>query len=272
MRGLGIPLALLTLLGTLAAAAAQDAPANAPAMVNPNPLSSLSLDSLTATRALPLFTPSRTPPAPPPEVQVEEPEPVAEQVDPEQPPPSVQLIGIVLTDATQTVLLRDPASNEVHRLTDGGDLQGWAVKIIDSRSVELRSGERVQGLKMFETFSPQAEPQAQPPYDESRPPLPPPPGGRLTPSPRSPLAEPPPMDSQGVSPDADAPPPDAPPSDAQDSAPGGDAQSPDSLDVPSDSEAPPPEESPPVDFAPKRGNAPIPEEGSLSPDSNGNNQ
>src|SRR5689334_11965223 len=97
-----------------------EAPSGDPSLVNPNPLSGLTLESLEATRSAPLFTPSRTAPAveaPP----VEE-ETVAQPVETtptEEPPPQLSLIGIILTDTTQLALLRDPSTNEVHRLASG---------------------------------------------------------------------------------------------------------------------------------------------------------
>lgn len=152
MRGTPLLLALLS-LPALCVAYAQDV-AEAPAELrNPNPLSGLALESLEATRSLPLFTPSRTAPSVEEPVAEVEPEPVEEVVEPEQGPPPLQLVGIVMTGESGTALLLDPGSNEVHRLATGEEYEGWSVKIVDSRSVELRSGDRVQGLKMFETFT-----------------------------------------------------------------------------------------------------------------------
>ncbi len=152
MRGSPFPLALLVLLGTLHLSLAQEAVEQPPPALNPNPLSGLDLESLTATRSLPLFTPSRTAPPTVEEAVEAEVAPIEPPVGPEQPPPSVQLVGIVLTESTETALLLDPTSNEVHRLTSGEEYDGWLLKIVDARSVELRSGDRVEGLKMFESF------------------------------------------------------------------------------------------------------------------------
>ena len=123
------------------------------AAVNPNPLSGLALESLSATLSAPLFTPSRTGPIveAPVEAVVEAPPPPPE-VAPEQPPPSLQLVGIVMTDAEKTALLKDAGTNEIHRLNTGDDYEGWSLTIVDGRSVEFRSGDRVEALKMFESF------------------------------------------------------------------------------------------------------------------------
>jgi len=153
MRAPTLTLGLLLPLTVLGSSFAQDAAEIPPGSVNPNPLSSLQLEDLTATRSFPLFTPSRTAPVVAETVPEAEPAAIEEPVvDPEQPPPPLQLVGIVLTDATQTALLLDSASQEVHRLSTGDEYEGWSLTIIDSRSVEFRSGDRVEGLKMFESF------------------------------------------------------------------------------------------------------------------------
>ena len=237
MRGSQFTLALLALAAALQFASAQEAepaaeaePAGeAPAatLVNPNPLSSLNLEGLEATRSLPLFTPSRT--APMVEAPVEEEvvaAPVEPQVEPEAPPPDLQLVGIVLADSFQTALLRNPSTGEVLRLNSGDEFEDWALKIVDARSVELRKGDQVQGLKMFETFP--APPFAGGMAGEQ-------PGEMLDPD-----GNPIPQDvyapeETGAS-DPDAPPP----------------------EMPSD-------EIPPEEFPPELGGAPIPEEGAPAP-------
>ena len=130
-----------------------------PLPANANPLSALDLDSLTATRELPLFTPSRTPAV----VEAEpdfEPEPAfeaeLEETDPE--PPPLELIGIVVTDAEQVVLLLDQSNGEVQRIRPGDDFQGWTVSIIDSRTVELQSEGSSQTLTMFTGTGEEAAP------------------------------------------------------------------------------------------------------------------
>jgi general secretion pathway protein N len=248
MRRSTIPFAALLLLGALQLAPAQDAPdalpADAPAeppaaLVNPNPLSGLNLDSLSATRDLPLFTPSRTAPmaeAPvePEIVPVEEP-----VVEPEQGPPPVQLVGIVLSEDSEIALLLDTMNNEVHRLSSGEEYEGWALKIVDARSVELRSGDRVEGLKMFESFD--------------------------TPSPVDMIPTDIPMDA--LPPDFEQlPDPNAVPTEADLQA------APEGMPLPDptgslDAGIPPIEEQlPPVEFDPALGEAPIPDEGALAPD------
>jgi hypothetical protein len=117
---------------------------------NLNPFSTLTLDALAATRGAPLFTPSRKPP----EVAAEAPPPPPAEPEPPAPPepPQLQLIGVVMTNSQQVALLSDPAGGEVHRLKPGEDYQGWTVKIIDPRTVELENGDQKQTLTMFSDF------------------------------------------------------------------------------------------------------------------------
>jgi general secretion pathway protein N len=162
---------LLVLSANLAVAAAQDAPAEeaaaeaaapppagadpAAAPASPNPLHSLRLEGLESTRKLPLFTPARTPPVveappePPPEPEAVEPE-VVEEPPPE--PPTLKLIGIVMTAAEQVALLSDEATGEVKRLRPGEDYDGWTLKIVDSRTVELANADQRHTLTMFTEY------------------------------------------------------------------------------------------------------------------------
>jgi hypothetical protein len=235
------------------------------AQTNPNPLSGLQLDSLSATRSLPLFTPSRTPPvvAPP-----AEPEEVA--AAPQEPPPAVeaqppplQLIGIILTDADQTALLRNTSTGETLRLASGDRFEDWTMKIVDARSIVFQSGDRVQDMKMFETFT-----------------SPPPPSGEPSGEPFDPGApqEEPPADS------GEPPPPDNGQSDiviphhanTQHAGPrpssatkeqvrrGNSAETSDpDAQIPADPSAMTEDSAPPENFGPQLGNTPIPQEGAL---------
>ena len=137
-------------LGVSGASRAQDpVAAAAPTAAGVNPLSSLDLESLDATRSLPLFTPSRSPPP-----VVEEPEVVI--VDPPPPPPpsppDLDLVGVVASGSTELALLRDRNTGEVHRLSAGEEYAGWAIIFVDARTVEFRNGEHAQKLTMFDNF------------------------------------------------------------------------------------------------------------------------
>lgn len=141
-------------------AGAPEVPAPAkPVGPNPNPLSNLSLDTLTATRSAPLFTASRTAP----EVAQEAPPPPPPEPEPPPPPPEppdLQLIGVVMSQSQQVALLSDAGSGEVHRLKPGEDYEGWTVKIVDPRTVELKNGDQSKTLTMFAEFKNAGDPSA----------------------------------------------------------------------------------------------------------------
>jgi len=125
-----------------------------------NPLSALDLESLAATRTLPLFTPTRSPPvveqAIVPEAVVVEPEIMAA---PEPVPPVLRLVGPVMTEAEQVALLAEPATGMVHRLRPGESYDGWTLEIIDGRTVAFSNEGREHVLTMFEQFDGSSAPQ-----------------------------------------------------------------------------------------------------------------
>jgi hypothetical protein len=153
-----VTVAPLIIACTLLAAVATGFPAQAQSpegeseAASLNPLSALDLESLGATRTMPLFTPTRSPPA----VQ----EPVAEPVfvepqivvAPEPVPPALRLVGLVVTDSEQMALLADPATGMVHRLRAGDSYEGWILTIVDGRTVAFSNEGREHLLTMFEQF------------------------------------------------------------------------------------------------------------------------
>lgn len=147
---LAAPVMAALVLACLAPAAAQDP--LPPAGTSLNPLAGLTLDSLSATRDLPLFTPSRSAPVvettmePPPAI---EPETVA----PEPVPPSLRLIGIVMAEAGRMALLADPGTGLVQRLAPGATVDGWTLEILDAKTVAFSRGDRQHRLTLFEPGS-----------------------------------------------------------------------------------------------------------------------
>jgi hypothetical protein len=216
----------------------------------------------------------------------------------EEPPPQLSLIGIILTDTTQLALLRDPSTNEVHRLASGEQYGNWEMKIVDARTVQFHQGDRVQDLKMFDVFPVSAAPTE--PSGEGIPMPTPQQRGHAredgqsvdgVPNPDSPqssdivqgagdvqssdIVQVPNGDQDpnaSASPDGAANPGDAANPDAQ----GPDAANPDAVnpdaaqDQSGDPNAPAPEGEPPADFAPPVGDAPIPDENAPPPDANSN--
>jgi general secretion pathway protein N len=125
----------------------------APAFAAPrNPLDALRLKNLTATRARPLFAPSRRPPAPPPAQLAAplDPEPVLTQAAPPAPPP-FELIGAAVGEGVSYVLLRQRATSKVMRLRPGDDAEGWRVGAIGIRSVVLERDGRSDALALTPT-------------------------------------------------------------------------------------------------------------------------
>jgi len=107
----------------------------------PSPLAAQSLDRLSATRARPLFSPTRRPPAPPP--------PVVVAPEPPPPPPDVALFGIVMDgDGAQAVVRAGPA-DKIVRVRVGDDIGGWKVAQIDGRRLILSLDDRIATFLMF---------------------------------------------------------------------------------------------------------------------------
>ncbi|MGD0719789.1 MAG: hypothetical protein ABR970_01915 [Roseiarcus sp.] len=115
-----------------------------------NPLDTLRLEDLTATRDRPLFAPTRRPPPASP-VRVEAPTPEAptpgEEVVALAPPP-FDLIGAVVGKGKAFALLRNRATNKVVRLRPGDDAEGWRVGAIGVRSVALERDGREESLAL----------------------------------------------------------------------------------------------------------------------------
>ena len=135
------------------AARAQEGEAAAP-VASPNPLSGLDIEALSATRTLPLFTPSRSVPVV--EEYVEpEPEPVAMPVVEEaQPvPPALRLVGVIRTTSEEVALFSDENTGEIRRIRPEEDYEGWTLRIVDGRTVEFRNEDLRHTLSMFEPGS-----------------------------------------------------------------------------------------------------------------------
>lgn len=129
-----------------------------------NPLAHLSLETMTETRAAPLFSPTRAKPEPPPpepppeEVAIAAPEPAEEPqpaVEPAMPNPFT-LIGVVLGPTREQALLRDGTTGQVLRLAAGESAGGWTLVAIAPREVEIERDGRRETLKLFTGARPAA--------------------------------------------------------------------------------------------------------------------
>jgi hypothetical protein len=98
------------------------------------------LESLDATRARPLFSPSRRPPPPPAPIAAPilppAPVPVA------APPPDIQLVGVVFGGRTHTAIVEHPADPRPINVEVGDQIDGWTVTEIRPREIVLEHGPR----------------------------------------------------------------------------------------------------------------------------------
>ena len=96
-------------------------------------------DPYEATRARPLFSPTRRPLPPaiaPPSLVV------APVVQANAPPPPVSLSGVILGPGTSVALLTRPGSAEATRVALGARIDGWRVSEIRPRAVVLTLDDR----------------------------------------------------------------------------------------------------------------------------------
>jgi hypothetical protein len=111
-----------------------------PYAVLSNPIVAQSIDSLSATRERPLFSPTRRPPAPP----AAAPPPIVRRADPAPPPspPGVVLLGVVIGADTARAFVRSELPDKTLRVGIGDDVGGWKVSRIERRELVLSLGDR----------------------------------------------------------------------------------------------------------------------------------
>ena len=111
-----------------------------------NPLWSVPLSALTATRERPIFSASRRPP---PRAVIA---PVVEQVTMPTPkaampePASMQLMGAVVGDADAIAILLDQTTREVIRLRVGENRRGWILSSVQNREATIRRDDQTEIL------------------------------------------------------------------------------------------------------------------------------
>jgi hypothetical protein len=115
-----------------------------------NPLAAQSLDRMSATRERPIFSPSRRPPAPPPQPIVRLP-----SLPPPPAPPSLTLFGIVLEADEARALIRVAPKNDILRLRIGEEIDGWKVSQIERRRLVLSHDDRSATFTLFSGQGPQ---------------------------------------------------------------------------------------------------------------------
>jgi general secretion pathway protein N len=122
-----------------------------------NPLWAVTLESLSATRERPLFTPSRRPPAPRvasiPANPASSPPPTVEH-------PNLRLVGTVHRSGISIAVFTEELTNEPVRLRPGEGHMGWILKSVERHSATLQKGAQTERLDL--PISPVAELQAAP--------------------------------------------------------------------------------------------------------------
>jgi general secretion pathway protein N len=109
------------------------------------PLAAQSLESLSATRDRPLFSPTRRPPPPPPPPAVAEKAPPP----PPPPPPDVALFGIVMDGTTARAVIRANPAAKMTNVEIGDDVGGWKVAQIEGQKLVLALDGRLATFVMF---------------------------------------------------------------------------------------------------------------------------
>ena len=156
-----------------AAAPASPAAGNV-AQAGGNPLWTIPLNSLTATRERPLFTPSRRPPQSIPlaPVSLAPPPPPPKAEGPEQFP--LQLIGTIAGGELSFAICLNLATNDVVRLKTGESFEGWALRTVRGREATFEKASRREVVALPSPEDAQRPPLA--PVAGAAPRLPLPPG------------------------------------------------------------------------------------------------
>ena len=130
----------------LGVGAASKAPAPE-AATSGNPLQSIAISRLSATRDRPLFSASRRPP--PPAVAVAPPPPPPPAVSPPTPEaPPFTLVGTIIGEHDRIGIFFNEAAKITTRIHEGGSDSGWALRSLDPRSAVLEGDGRMVTLNM----------------------------------------------------------------------------------------------------------------------------
>ena len=123
-------------------AGAADAPKLADDRVRGNPLWAIPLKTLTATRARPIFSPSRRPP--PPAIVAAPYVPPPQASTPAEPDrPQLMLVGTVTGDTEAFGIFLDQTVNKIVRLKLGDLHGGWVLRQVRGREVMLQKHDEI---------------------------------------------------------------------------------------------------------------------------------
>jgi hypothetical protein len=113
-----------------------------------NPLWMVPVQTLTATRERPLFSPSRRPPPPPPAVASAPPPKPAAPPPAEPDHPLLSLLGTIVGSSGSIGVFLDPASNSVVRLRTGENHTGWTLRSVAGREAKFEKNNRTATLAL----------------------------------------------------------------------------------------------------------------------------
>jgi hypothetical protein len=151
-------------------AAALDAPIAGSAAQPGNPLWTIPLNTLTATRERPLFAPSRRPPAQAlPAVIANVPAPPPPSAEPEQ--LGLRLLGTIAGREGGIAICLNVATSEVVRVRTGESFEGWNLRAIRGREATFAKASRQEVLALPSPDDPR-QPAALPPQIAGTQPLP----------------------------------------------------------------------------------------------------
>jgi hypothetical protein len=142
-------------------AAAPDAPIAGSAAQNGNPLWTVPLNALTATRERPLFTPSRRPATQAlPAVIANVPAPPPPAAEPEQ--LGLRLLGTITGREQSIAICLNLATSEVVRVRTGESFEGWNLRAVRGREATFQKASRQEVLALPSPDDPR-QPAAMPP-------------------------------------------------------------------------------------------------------------
>lgn len=154
-RGLSVGLVIVSMAAAIAPTRSEplgaDLPAGAADTPSPkladdrargNPLWAIPLNSLTATRGRPIFSPSRRP-APPAIVAAPYVPPPRASTPVEPDRPQLMLVGTVTGDTEAFGIFLDQTANKIVRLKLGDLHGGWTLRQVRGREVMLQKNEEI---------------------------------------------------------------------------------------------------------------------------------
>jgi hypothetical protein len=138
-----------------------------------NPLWVVPLNSLTATRERPIFSPLRRPPLPtPPAPVVLTPAPTPPPAVPEEIP--LKLLGTIVGGDSGIAICLNPSTNDVIRLRMGENFEGWVLRAVHGREAAFEKATLQARLSLPSPDDPRVPPlPAQVPLARPLPPQPP---------------------------------------------------------------------------------------------------